>query len=245
LAAAVGIAAAGAYALYVIRPPAEPDSDATITERTTQIDPSGVRDTTDAVATLGSAEVVVVRTPRLSAKTVAEREAFDPRRDGWDTEAFVERTDAFWKLMRDRLAHHSSAAEMPEKDPFASRIADDLVSTTLRPGELASAYSDGPLVVRKFQPASGKPSDERRGAAGLAAAMDDLAARFAACPDAHAHTKTIRVEATDARIETTTLIEIAGHAVDRAIQAKLTCRVEWTDGGESPRLRSLAAALGL
>lgn len=204
-------------------------AESTATARATHTGP-------DAAA----AEVVVVRTPRLDAKAAAERDAFDPRRDGWDTEAFVDRSDGFWKLVRDRIAHGDALDANPAESAFSPHLAVDFVGTALHPDALVEAFRDGPLTVQRLPvEAPGSPND-RRGSAGLDASVDDLAALFAACRDTHVHTKTTRVEAAATGVAATTIVEIAGRETNGVVQVKLTCRAEWLAAdSDLPTLQSL------
>ncbi|MDX1382036.1 MAG: VCBS repeat-containing protein [Thermoanaerobaculia bacterium] len=157
----------------------------------------------------------------------------DPARDGWDSEVLSAAADEQLHRIADFFSDPTTSL-----DEFAS---PDFASPALVPTELEERFDDGVVSVAAAAP-RGRPTESLRGAAGLAAALAEQAARLGELGDRRAKLKLFKIELDDdASFVTRSYFEVSGRDDDGSKQINATWATRWAHpAGESGRPLLLA-----
>ncbi len=172
-------------------------------------------------------------TPTPTAAKKRPQVLDDPAADGWETELFNDRAGAQFKHVAKWIAY-------PEKITTAS--VDEIAAASfqcgpLRPADAQVVYDQPPLRVTRVERI--KPGEAiHQGAAGLIAAIRDLAAPFKGATDLHTKFKIYNVEPDGDTVVTRQYVAIAGITDDGPLEENATWLAHWTND-DPPRLKRL------
>ena len=162
----------------------------------------------------------------------------DATEDGWPIEVF---NDQATKRLHD-LAKLLSAPHDLESLQLEDLITSDFACGPLRPDLLERVFTDQALTV--WRPSSGSEEGARltyRGADGLIAAIQSLAAPLADAYEIKVRLKIYRVELTERSAHTAVSYEARGRYGQSVVQQNATWQCRWTAprDGNSPRIESI------
>lgn len=169
-------------------------------------------------------------------------EVDDPSRDGWPTEDFARRAGE----QLDRIAKLLKRAKPVKVDKVASLTDERFRCDPLLPPQRTTVLEDDLLHVQRFrrdatQTPDGEPEPPYSGAAGLAAALNDLLATFPAAQKLKCKFKVFRVELGEDEVTTTQYVACSAKTERGLVEQNATWVIRWTrpDGEEPPRLREV------
>ena len=181
---------------------------------------------TDGIATLP--------TPQLARRTSIERDHLDPRKDGWDTEAFAERAVS----QLHHLAEVLQQAKPTSETALQQILADDFVCNRLKPDDLEAVFRDEALVVRRSVGPEASAADQPyQGVAGMTDALTSLLEDALPSPENHVHFKVIDVQLVDDAVVTNAYYEANYHTAAGPIQQRATWHCRWDSSSEDSQLR--------
>ncbi len=174
-------------------------------------------------------------TPQIEARLSAQRHGLDPRNDGWQSEALVEVAKVQLGRIVKQLAHTGTLDPSDLADVLADVLAEDFACSPLRPPQLAVAFRDQAVVVRRPDRASLDASSAAyRNASGLAQALAELAESLGRADTVESEI-IIHGLATDANMSgMKTLIQLSGRPGERSYQDNTTWDCLWKRTAEGP-----------
>jgi hypothetical protein len=158
----------------------------------------------------------------------------DPSLEGWDTEAFNSAAGAVLA----KLALALRAPALLDERALEALAVPGVACGDLRPDELATVHSFGPVQVLRGTPGE----SARSGVEGFARALADLGAPYGASDDVHVKTKIVRVAERGERIDSGVLLHVWGDAGPTTVQQTCDWSIEWSwpDRDAPPRIVSVA-----
>ncbi len=166
----------------------------------------------------------------------------DPRKDGWETEAFNDVASKQLGNLVDVLAGEGTV----DATALEEMVAADFDCGRLVPGNLHTAYEDSLLRVERGDAGSAdagnsEDTDDRsasRGAERLAAALRKITEPLQGATDMHGKFKIVRVEPEGDVVTTRQLFSLSGRTKTGMVEQHATWRIRWT-AGQPPKLLSI------
>ena len=180
---------------------------------------------------------VQISTSEISARQAEQRQALDPRHDGWSSETFSD--SAQDQLIQ--LFHLWEDNTELSAEQLAEFITDDFQCGLLRPERLRDVFSGNGLRVSRGATQSTN-SSPGIGATALAKALQNLATPLAETTERQTKVKTIRIELDEAGGASTHIIEISGLGMGVAAEQHAVWHCQWRqDDDKTLRLASIHA----
>ncbi|RMH15072.1 MAG: VCBS repeat-containing protein [Acidobacteria bacterium] len=202
--------------------------------------PAGEQAAGDPRALLAQ-EIAPLALPRGERpSTLAERlaENVDPARDGWDTEVLSDAVGERLKALAQHL-QRPAAAERTERlaAELAAWVDPGFAGTALLPADLRVVQDDAPFTVRR---GASPPATTRRGPAGLARALAELAEVLGG-GEPHVKLKLVGIERGATDFTTEVRYEAGRAGGEHAVQQTARWRARWSypAAGGGPRLLGL------
>ena len=156
-------------------------------------------------------------------------EHVDPRRGGWDSEAFAEAAGEQLKQLGKLLAHPDEI----DSQHLAPLVDEDCACEPLRPPRLQESFSDACLTVYRVADA-----EQQAGPVGVdaATALRQLAEPFAGATDVRVKFKLVQVHAQPEAGTTATMayFQSAGRFAGGAVQQNATWHCRWRAAESAP-----------
>ena len=176
--------------------------------------------------------VYTLSTDRIAAQEDELVKAYDPRQDGWDSEAFHEQTNKVLKTLTGLLSQ-TGGTRLDDRS-LAAVISPEIKVTDLRPSELAVVFDDGVLAVRR--PKQNAASKTHRGVEGFAEAAGELFAPWQGAGPVRVWLKQYRINHSDDGGRTTVIFSAVGATPRGRVQQNATWHCQWTLVADAPRL---------
>lgn len=169
--------------------------------------------------------------------STAWSEIDDPRKDGWETEAFNEVASKQLGKLVDVLTGDS---------PFDAAALAKLAAAEFRcgplvPGNLYTAYEDPLLRVERGDAGDSEAADDHstsRGAERLAAALRDIVGPLQDATDKHGKFKIVRVEPVGDTVTTRQIFSLSGRTKTGMVEQHATWQIRWA-AGQPPTMLSI------
>ncbi len=209
----------------------------------TDPDASSQSDLTDAIAEAKRAfdESPTVSIPLIGQRTWQEMD--NPHEDGWKTEVLAEEANKQLKVLAKLLTHPTEINDSSSD----ALISDGFSCQPLYPASPDVAHQDSVFRVVRLKtdnqsqgdPTASAESDPHHGAAGLTAALKQLAAPFAdAEPESFiTKFKIFRIHNTDDGFRTRQYFSISAAGPEGMIEAHATWFIDWSKPSEYSKLR--------
>jgi hypothetical protein len=189
-------------------------------------------------------EISWLVTPAIQKQLSEEANRLDPRRDGWNTEAFV--VDAKAQL---RIVLAALAKPFPTESNSAAAISKvvsmDFVASALRPQNLRGVFRDDAIEVWRATPEELKNAAiVHRGAQGLRQALAEIAGTFQDSPrgvesDFHVHSVTMQGNVAATKV----LLQLVNRGAQRVKQVSTAWECLWQmPAGGLPQIAAIRVA---
>ena len=163
-------------------------------------------------------------------------EQLDPTADGWQTEAFVEQTDAQLK----RVTNVLTAQTTPSTEAMSSVIAPECWISELLPVDCTEFILPGNVTIRRFladnHAAESRLSTPRNGVLEAMSRIEQLRSCFAYDSPVTVKTKTISVDASNIQdgVRTSVIVQLSGRSAGGITQITCHWSVGWLDNEDRP-----------
>ena len=161
------------------------------------------------------------------AETMARKQS--AAADDWDTETLAEQINQRLDVITQWITE-----EQPDRQPLSDVLADDFHSTALRPAELAVAFHDPQLLVRRWRSAGQSgPLSIHRGEEHLRNELQRLSDALGRRGERYAKIKLFEIEDTKKAIRTRLYFEASSRNSSHCAQQVATWLCQWQRTGES------------
>jgi hypothetical protein len=163
-------------------------------------------------------------------------ETDDPRKDGWDTEAFhlgaKRQLAALGELLTGREIDASRLAGL---------VTEDVACGALLPRKRVTVFKDAVFQTTRTEKSAAASTPKIEGVAGLSTALKSVVAEFSEGSELRAEFKVFEVTPADGDILTRVFVTISGLKDEHAQEHHATWKIRWTkpDQSNAPRMRSL------
>ena len=170
-----------------------------------------------------------VMTPTSRRQQDRDDQAFDPRFDGWRTEAIAEQMQQRWQQVARQWVTSQSAIEDQE---IPAWIATQFCSSRWIPEKATRTFRQGSVIGNRWQARANDdmpPTVQHRGTDGWRVACRELLEEFEHGRPLRAHFKTTDVNLNGNQATTRVQLELNGLTLEGRLQRKTTWRCQWTE----------------